>query len=136
MIFNIGEKTDVTLAALVFFWGSEADRRCLVMTALSELDIHTWPARWEQETQKKLPQEEIFSLNVEPGGSNSVDDQKANSDTLSAYEKQQYWLYVQPIFILSWQLTYSASNDDVKSTHMEVPWRCYTSQKVRGDGWE
>lgn len=47
MIFNVGEETDVTLAALVFFGGSGADRQSggLVMTALSELNIHTWPGQ-------------------------------------------------------------------------------------------
>ncbi len=35
------------------------------MTALSELDIHTWPARQEEEN-KKVTQREVFSQNVEP----------------------------------------------------------------------
>lgn len=41
MIFNIREKTDVTLAALVFFGGSEADKSVFGHDCFVR-DIHTW----------------------------------------------------------------------------------------------
>lgn len=40
-------------AALVFFWGSETDSQCLVIAALSELNIHTW-SDWYEKVSGKL----------------------------------------------------------------------------------
>lgn len=65
MIFNIGEKTDVTLAAL--FFSSEAVRLTLGVWSwlLFLSSTFTHGQRDERRKTKKLPREQVFSQNVE-----------------------------------------------------------------------
>lgn len=140
MIFNIAERTDVTLAALVFFWGTEADSWWLVMNALSELDIHTWPARWEEET-KKLPKEQIFSQNVEPicalqdspalrkrEATNCSSSMPTHCPLTKNSTGCMFKHLKQPIFIFSWQATfYGCAKNDCPSSKCGRFVRCYAS---------